>query len=236
MIGDRRVLAVITARGGSKGLPGKALLPLAGVPLIGWTIRAAQASQRIDRLILSSDDPEIIGVAQGLGCEAPFIRSSELASDTARSIDVVLDALERVPGFDIVVLLQPTSPLRSAEDIDGTLNLLRDRPSAVSVAPAAVHPWMVYGDDGTGALLPFVAVADGVSQRRQDLPAAWALNGAVYAAEVSWLFGNRSFVRAGETAFWPMPAERSVDIDTRDDFDRAELTMGNTSGNAAKPS
>lgn len=234
MIGDRRVLAVITARGGSKGLPGKTLLPLAGVPLIGWTIRAAQASQRIDRLILSSDDLEIIDVAQSLGCEAPFVRSSALASDTAKSIDVVLDALERVPGFDIVVLLQPTSPLRSAEDIDGTLDLLRDRPSAVSVTPAAVHPWMVYGNDGTGALMPYVAVADGVSLRRQDLPAAWALNGAVYGAQVSWLLESRSFVRAGETAFWSMTAERSVDIDTRDDFDRAELAMCKMSGSAVK--
>lgn len=222
MIGDRRVLAVITARGGSKGLPGKALLPLAGVPLIGWTIRAAQASQRIDRLILSSDDPEIIRVAQDQGCEAPFVRPETLATDTASSIDVVLDAVERVPGYDVVVLLQPTSPLRTTEDIDGTVDLLGDRPSAVSVTPASIHPWLTYGSDEAGRLLPLMNVPDGVSLRRQDLPAAWSLNGAVYAAAVSWLKDSRSFVVGGQTGFWPMPPETSVDIDTREDFNEAQ--------------
>ena len=114
MIGDRSVLAVITARGGSKGLPRKNLLPFRGAPLIAWTIRAAQAANSIDRLILSSDDPEIIETAHSLGCEAPFRRTPDLSSDTAASVDVLLDAAARVPGYDIVVLLQPTSPLRTA--------------------------------------------------------------------------------------------------------------------------
>lgn len=226
MIGDRRVLGVITARGGSKGLPGKNLLPLAGLPLIGWTIQAAQASLLIDRLILSSDDPEIIRVAQGMGCDAPFVRATSLASDMASSIDVVLDAVERVPGYDIVALLQPTSPLRMAEDIDGTLSLLEGRPSAVSVTPAAAHPWIVYASDEAGALLPFVPVPANVSMRRQDLPPAWALDGAVYAAEVSWLKERRSFVRGGETGFWKTPPERFVDIDSRQDFDHAQRMLG----------
>jgi CMP-N,N'-diacetyllegionaminic acid synthase len=221
VIGNRRVLAVIAARGGSKGLPGKNLLPLSGLPLIGWTIRAAKASRLIDRLILSSDDQEIIRVAQGLGCEAPFVRSSALATDTATSLDVVLDAVDRIPGYDVVVLLQPTSPLRTAGDIDGTVSLLESQKSAVSVTEALAHPWLVYGNDDAGLLTPFVQVQDGVSLRRQDLPMAWALNGAVYAADVDWLKGSHGFVRGGQTGFWPMSAETSIDIDTEQDFDLA---------------
>lgn len=218
MIDDRRVLAVITARGGSKGLPRKSLLPIGGLPLIGWTIRAAKASLRIDRLILSSDDPDIIDAANALGCDAPFVRAEHLASDVATSLDVVLDAVDRVSGYDIVVLLQPTSPLRSSEDIDGTLDLLKDRPSAVSVTPPDVHPWIVYQADCSGALSPYISGQDVVAARRQDMPAAWALNGAVYAADIEWLRKNRGFVRAGQTGFWPMPSAASIDIDTEQDL------------------
>lgn len=225
MIGDRRVLAVITARGGSKGLPGKNLLSLGGVPLIGWTIRAAQASSRIDRMILSSDDHDIIAAAKGMGCDAPFVRAGDLASDAATSLDVVLDAVDRIPGYDIVVLLQPTSPLRTSVDIDRTVDLLLEKPSAVSVTAAAVHPWIVYRADSAGTLSPFVRGQDMVAARRQDMPAAWALNGAVYAADVSWLRKNRSFVRAGQTGFWPMPAATSIDIDTKQDLIEAQRVL-----------
>lgn len=221
MIGERRVLAVITARGGSKGLPGKNIRPLAGLPLIGWTIKAAAASRYIDRTILSSDDPGIIAAATDLGCDVPFVRSSALASDTATSIDVVLDALDHVPGYDVVVLLQPTSPLRSAEDIDGTLSLLEAAPSAVSATQALTHPWLTYRPDQSGLLSPYVehTVA---SFRRQDRPPALTLNGAVYAADVKWLKQEKSFLRDRQTRVWTMPPERSIDIDTLEDFQEAE--------------
>lgn len=221
MIGERRVLAVITARGGSKGLPGKNIRRLAGLPLIGWTIKAAKASRHVDRTILSSDDSETIAVATDLGCDAPFVRSSDLASDAATSIEVVLDALERVPGYDVVVLLQPTSPLRSAEDIDGTLALLEAAPSAVSATQALTHPWLTYRPDQSGLLSSYVAQAH-AGFRRQDLPPALMLNGAVYAADVKWLKRERSFLRDGQTRAWAMPPERSIDIDTLDDFEEAE--------------
>ena len=221
MIGDRKVLAVITARGGSKGLPGKNIRPLGGLPLICWTIQAAKASRYIDRTILSSDDPAIMDVATDLGCDVPFARSSTLASDDATSIDVVLDALERVPGYDVVVLLQPTSPLRSANDIDGTIALLESASSAVSATSALTHPWLAYRPDQSGLLSSYVAQAD-AGFRRQDLPPALMLNGAVYAADVKWLKRERSFLRDGQTRAWAMPPERSIDIDTLDDFEEAE--------------
>lgn len=224
MIGGRSVLAVITARGGSKGLPRKNLLPFRGAPLIAWTIQAAQAAKSIDRLILSSDDPEIIATARSLGCEAPFQRAPELASDTAASVDVVLDAADRVPGYDIIVLLQPTSPLRIAGDIEATLALMAETgaPGAVSISEAPCHPWLIFARDMAGRLTPFVEKPAGISWRRQDLPPAYRINGAVYAADLAWLRASRSMFKANETVAYEMPAERSVDIDTLEDLQTAE--------------
>lgn len=228
MIGGRSVLGVITARGGSKGLPGKNLLPFRGRPLIAWTIDAAKGSKRIDRLILSSDDPEIIAVAESLGCEAPFRRASSLSGDGASSVDVVLDALDRIPGHGVVVLLQPTSPLRAAADIDGAIERM-DRsgaPACVSVCEAPSHPWLCFARDARGRLDPFAEPPAGAGLRRQDLPAAWVLNGAVYAADAGWLRRERTFLRPGETAAWEMPVDRSADIDTLEDFRAAERLAG----------
>lgn len=228
MIGGRSVLAVITARGGSKGLPRKNLLPFRGEPLIAWTIRAAQAAPSIDRLILSSDDPEIIETARSLGCEAPFRRAPELASDTAASIDVLLDAADRAPGYDIVVLLQPTSPLRTADDIEATLAVMvgTGAPGAVAVSEAPCHPYLIVQRDRAGRLSPFVEKPAEMGWRRQDLPPAYRINGAVYAADLAWLRAERTLCKAGETAAYEMPVERSVDIDTLEDLRAAERAPG----------
>jgi len=214
VIENKKVLAVIPARGGSKGIPNKNIVPLMGKPLINWTIEAAQSSQYVDRLILSSDDAHICEIAESAGCEVPFVRREELATDDAKSIDVVLDALDRVPGFDLVVLLQPTSPLRTSSDIDGCLELLVEQGvhSAVSVAPAQEHPYLIYSMDAGGRLDPFIRAAQQASLRRQDLPGAYSLNGAVYVAEIEWLQKSRSFI-SGQPAGYVMPKLRSVDID-----------------------
>src|SRR5690242_3805240 len=124
MFRDRSILAIVPARGGSKGVPRKNIRALAGKPLIGYSILAAKASRYIDRCILSSDDEEIISVARAAGCEVPFVRPAELASDAADGLDVVRHALKALPGkYDYVVNLQPTSPLRSTGDIDGAIEL-----------------------------------------------------------------------------------------------------------------
>ncbi|MDP3803015.1 cytidylyltransferase domain-containing protein [Brevundimonas sp.] len=220
MIDDKRVLGVITARGGSKGVPRKNLADFRGAPLLQWTIEAARECECLDRLILSSDDAEIIALAASLGCEAPFVRSPELASDDASSVDVVLDAAERVPGYDVVVLLQPTSPLRLAADIDGTVRALVDAnaPGAVSVFETAHHPWLMFGVGDDRTLEAVVERPAGSSSRRQDCPAVYQLNGAVYAVETAWLRQNRVFVRSGETVAFVMPGSRSLDIDTLEDL------------------
>lgn len=222
MIENKKVLAVMPARGGSKGIPNKNIAPLHGKPLINWTIEAAQASQYIDRLILSSDDARICRAAESAGCEVPFVRRKELATDDAKSIDVVFDALEKVPGFDLIVLLQPTSPLRSTSDIDGCLELLVERSaySAVTVAPAQEHPYLIYSMNAGGRLDPFIGAAQQASLRRQDLPEAYSLNGAVYVAEIEWLRKSRSFI-SGQPAGYVMPKLRSVDIDDQEDLELA---------------
>lgn len=226
MIAGLRVLAVIPARGGSKAVPGKNILPFAGKPLIQYSIDAAARSRFVDRVVVSSDDSAIIAAAAAGGADAPFRRAPELATDEASSCDVVADALERIPGFDIVVLLQPTSPLRIAADIDGSLELLvaRGAPSCISLGPVDEHPyWMYYrGDDGR--IIPVTSTKEGPVERRQDLPVVWRLNGAVYAARVGWFIRERTFL-SSETVGYPMPRERSLDIDTVDDVERFRLIL-----------
>lgn len=218
MIGRERVLGLITARGGSKGLPGKNIRPVQGRPLIDYTIAAGRSARSLDRLVLSTDDEAIAEVARRCGCEVPFMRPPALAADGTPSIDVVVHALQALPGFDIVVLLQPTSPARSAEDIDATVERLvaSGATSCVSVCAVLESPLWMYtqGPDGRlQALLPGQSAS-----RRQDLPAVYTLNGAVYAARVPQLLQSRSFL-AADTVAHLMPRERSIDIDTLEDFD-----------------
>jgi CMP-N,N'-diacetyllegionaminic acid synthase len=221
-----RVLALIPARGGSKGLPGKNILPVGGRPLLSWTIGTARASRYVDRVVLSSDDPVTIEVAEREGCEVPFRRDATLATDEATSVDVVIDAIERLPGYDIIVLLQPTSPLRTAQDIDGVLALLcrRDADFCVSVRRAEEHPYWTFLMDVSGCLVPYCARPDGILARRQSLPDAWCLNGAVYAARIAPLLEARSFINA-KTVAYAMPADRSLDIDTQADLERFEQLL-----------
>ncbi len=224
MIGSLRVLALIPARGGSKGVPGKNIQPVGGRPLLAWTIAAAQASAYVDRTILSSDDPAIMAVARDCGCDVPFQRTAELATDTATSVDVALDALDRIPGYDILVLLQPTSPLRTAADIDAALDLLvrTGAPGCASVCEAADHPWLTFGRDAEGRLRPFCPLPEGVSLRRQDLPPAYVLNGAVYAVRTDELRARRAFFEPDQTVPLVMPIEKSLDVDTWSDIRRAD--------------
>ncbi|MFA7238472.1 MAG: acylneuraminate cytidylyltransferase family protein [Sulfuricellaceae bacterium] len=216
MINGKSVLAIIPARGGSKGVPRKNVRDLAGKPLIAWTIEAARKSAYIDRLVLSSDDPEIIEVARSWGCEAPFVRPAHLARDATPGIDPVLHALTELPGYDYVVLLQPTSPLRTEEDIDGCITRCEEKmaSSCVSVTEPAHHPQWMFTLDDAEALLP---ISEQRGVRRQDLPAVYALNGAVYVARTTWLVEIKNFLGEGTHGF-VMPLSRSIDIDTEQDI------------------
>lgn len=215
-----KVLALITARGGSKGLPRKNLLLAGGKPLVAWTVEAALAAKSVSRVVLSSDDDEIMIAAKAAGCDVPFRRPHDLASDTASSMEVVEHALERLPGYEYIVLLQPTSPMRTGADIDAAFTLMRERnaPSCVSVTEVEQSPFWMYElreDQTLESLLPPLK---GIT-RRQDLPLIYTLNGAIYMAKIEWLRRTRSFLDVSTVAY-RMPAERSIDIDDIDDFQK----------------
>lgn len=225
MIDKQTVLAIIPARGGSKGLPGKNIMSLAGKPLIAWSIEAATACLEVDRLILSSDDEQIMATARTLGCEVPFVRPASLASDQASGIDVILHALQVLPEkYDWVVVLQPTSPLRKAEDITACLQLCiqHHAPASVTVV-AGKSPYWSYFLDADQSMMPILG-KDNTQTGRQQLPPAYTLNGAVYVARCDWFQQHRAFVTA-ETRAHIMSVERSVDVDTVVDFKLAGLLL-----------
>ena len=182
---NKKVLALITARGGSKGLVGKNIRSLNGEPLIAWTIKAATKSELIDRLVLSSDDDDIIRVAKKYSCEVPFKRDEHLATDTATSDDVLLDVLKRIEGYDTLVLLQPTSPLRIVEDIDRCIALFENHQHCemvFSVCEDDKSPYSAIELSDNGDIT--MMFPEKLSNRRQDMPRSYHANGAVYVLDI----------------------------------------------------
>ncbi|MCL6589522.1 MAG: acylneuraminate cytidylyltransferase family protein [Firmicutes bacterium] len=226
---DKTILGIIPARGGSKGLPRKNLRDLAGKPLIAWTIETALKSGCFDRLIVNTDDPEIASVGAQYGAEIPFLRPAELASDQAKGIEVVLHTINwyenRGEFFEILTLLQPTSPLRNASDIREALRLFtaKKAQSVVSVCESEHSPlWMnTIGPDLS--MKDFLA-KDIANTNRQGLQTYYRLNGAIYIARWDYLKENRSFF--GENTYaYIMPQERSIDIDSELDLKLAGFLL-----------
>ena len=220
-----KLLALIPARGGSKGICRKNIKPLAGKPLLGWTIDTARQAGSVDRIVVSTEDDEIAAIARDLGAEVPFMRPEALSLDDTPGVEPVIHALEQLLEVDWVLLLQPTSPLRSVEDIEGIVRLCldRDAPSAVSVTAVNKHPYWMYHCNKQGHLQPVIPDQPEIT-RRQDLPSAHILNGALYLAQRDWLLEQRRFVGPG-TLGYIMPQERSVDLDTARDWDWVEFLI-----------
>lgn len=220
-----KVLGLITARGGSKGVPGKNIRPLFGKPLIEWTILEANKSQFINDLVLSSDDQAIIDVAKSLGCAVPFVRPKEISGDEVPSVDVINHALRILPGYTHFILLQPTSPLRLSKDIDGGFQLMLKQKSSscVSIKPSVASPHWMFSINGQNTLSPLLD-SPNKFDRRQQLPDYFILNGAIYIGQVDWFLKNQVLIDSS-TVGWIMPEVRSVDIDSLDDFDFAEFIM-----------
>ena len=218
------VLALIPARGHSKGLPRKCLKDLRGKPLIAWTIEAAKQAPGVDRVVVTTDSAEIAHVALEWGADVPFMRPDALAGDDTPTIDAVLHALSLLPDYEWLLLLQPTSPMRSSGDIEAILGLVAatGAPSAVSVCEAMDHPYWTYRRHSSHRLSPFTPSP--LILRRQDLPPAFALNGALYLAKCEWIQENRCLV-APESVGYVMPLERSVDIDSELDWKWAEFLL-----------
>ena len=222
----KKFLAIIPARGGSKGVPRKNIKNLAGKPLIAWTIAEANKSKYIDTCMVSTEDEEIKQVAESYGGYVPFMRPSEFARDDSPSIDAILHAVDNMPGYDYIVLLQPTSPLRIAEDIDGTIELCFKGKSlsAVSVTESEKSPYWMYTLNETGEMSPVLTIDKEKSYQRQKLPKVYRLNGAVYVTEKNFLKKTRGFIDA-ETLGYVMPTARSLDIDSILDFKLAEFII-----------
>ncbi len=229
MFKEKRILAIIPARGGSKGLPGKNLRPLGGRPLIAWTVEAGRQSRYVSELIVSTDCPKIADEAAAAGARVPFIRPAGLAGDTAQIMDAVIHAIERLQEdgqtFDLVLLLQPTSPLRSSEDIDKAIELFfaRQAEAVVSVCENDHHPWWSNTLPENGNMVGFLR-PEALNTNRQDLPSYYRLNGAIYLADIGALKNHQSFYGPGTFAY-VMPRERSVDIDSALDFHLAEAIL-----------
>ncbi|WP_416141359.1 cytidylyltransferase domain-containing protein [Lysinibacillus capsici] len=225
MFKEKSILVVVPARGGSKGVPRKNIRLLAGKPLIEWTFQAAVKSKYIDRIVLSSEDDEIIEVAKSVGYDVPFKRPHELALDDTHGIEPILHAIKECEGFDYVMMLQPTSPLRTVEDIDKFIEQFFEKKakSSVSVCEPSKSPYWMYEVEENGGLKPLLPEF-ALVPRRQALPTVYSLNGALYMAEVSWLQQTRNFM-SEETISYIMPQERSYDIDTMLDFCICEFLL-----------
>ncbi len=225
-----RVLGVIPARGGSKGIPRKNLKSLGGKPLIAHTIEAAAKSRLLTRTIFSTDDEEIAAVARSLGADVPFLRPADLATDAARALPFMVHALEtieaseRAAPYDALVMLQPTAPFRAAEDIDGSIELLErtGADSVISVVDVgANHPARMKFLDGDRLIDPPFFEDD--YQPRQELEPMYIRNGAIYATRRDILLGG-SF-KGKDCRAWIMPASRSANIDTLLDFEIADWML-----------
>ena len=218
-----KALAVIPARGGSRGIAQKNLAPLVGRPLIEWTIDAGLEAQRVQRVVVSSDDPNILKVASRCGAEV-LRRPSELAADQSRSEPVLAHALEALSdGAPLAVFLQPTSPLRTSEDIDGALALLEDDhvQAVISVSEPTRSPFKAFYADAEGFLRPVARDADAPFRPRQTLPQAWFPNGAIYAVRTEEFRRAQTFLPPRTVPF-AMPRERSLDVDTPSDLEQVE--------------
>ena len=181
-------------------------------------------SRYIDRLIISSEDEEIITISRQWGLEAPFIRPERLARDDTPGIDVILHAVDMCPGFTHVLLLQPTSPLRTVEHIDGAIKKAIDNDCncMVSVTTLGKHPMWSFSMDENDRLVPIIQGE--VLTNRQDLPQAYSLNGAIYIAEIPWFKEKKKFL-APETIGFYMSPEASFDIDSELDWKIVEYLL-----------
>ena len=223
-----RILGIVPAKGASTRLARKNVRALGGKPLLGWAADAARDTGRFDRLVVSTEDEEVAGVAEECGLEVPFMRPPELAVDPVEADGVALHAIEALADqgerFDVVAIMLPTCPFRTADDIAAALDLFlsRDEANLMSLSPFTHTPYAALRVGPSGLATPVFPDLFGQSARTH--PAAYRPNGAVHVLDVDWFQRSRSY-REGPMIGYVMPRERSVDIDTEADFRLAESML-----------
>ncbi len=232
MYNDKRILAVIPARGGSKGILHKNIIELCGKPLISYTIEAGKNSKYIDYVMVSTDDDKIAEVSRLYGADIPFMRPVELASDTSKTVDVIIHAIEQLKKkkeiFDVLVLLQPTEPLRTTVDIDCAIEKYFEckcKP-LVSVSEVDDNPILIRTVENNN-LKPLLTVSS--TCRRQDMPKFFRVNGCIYINAVSEIDEGTSF--NDNPVPFVMKKSHSVDIDELSDLALAEFYIKNKGTN-----
>jgi CMP-N-acetylneuraminic acid synthetase len=230
-------LIIIPARGGSKRLPGKNILPLAGKPLIAWTIEAALHCGIGAEICVSTDDEKIASVARKYGASVPFLRPPSLSGDSATSLSVAFHALDfyqesEKRTFDTCVFLQPTSPLRDATHIAEAFALFeaRNANNVVSVCPVEHSPLWTNTLPADGSMEGFLR-PDVRNCRSQDLPQYYRLNGSIYICKVTEMRRQQSLIMDEGSYAYIMDQEYSIDIDTMLDFKIAEVIISPAGGN-----
>lgn len=223
-----KILYVIPARGGSKGIPGKNIKPLAGKPLINYTVDVARQLAEDKDICVTTDDAEIINAVERSGLKVPFVRPAELATDKSGTYEVLLHAIDFYKkqgiNYDTLVLLQPTSPFRTVEDVKACLNLYtQDIDMVVSVKPATTNPYYnAFETDEDGFL--HISKGNGNYTRRQDVPKVWEYNGAVYVINVESLL-KMPLGKFPRRRMCEMSLEHSIDLDTPTDWLIAETMI-----------
>jgi len=228
-----RVLAIIPARGGSKGLPGKNIRPLAGIPLIGHTIQFAKMCPQIDRCIVSTDSNEVAGTARQLGSDVPFMRPAELAQDDTPMWPVLRHALSRMEEidgqpYDLVLQLDPTSPARDPSDVTGALERLEACPEAdgvIGVSLPHFNPQWVCVVEKDGWMTDLMDQGAGFG-RRQDVPPVYRINGSLYVWRAQFMKDHpEDWRKPGHYVMYEIPESRAMSIDTIEEFQRTEVLV-----------
>ena len=228
MYKNKRILGIIPARGGSKGIPHKNIMKICDKPLIAYSIEAAKESKYIDYILVSTDDTCIKEVSLRYGAKVPFLRPDEISTDRAKSIDVVLHGIdylkEHNENFHYVILLQPTSPLRTSDDIDTAIESVieANKDSLISVCECSENPILMRTIENE-KLKP-VLEFNGDNLRRQELPTFYVFNGAIYINKVDMLQNKKEFVDENTIPFI-MDIKRSIDIDNIIDAKIAEMIL-----------
>lgn len=226
MIDGRKVLALVPARSGSKGLPGKNVRPLAGKPLLAWPIEAARASRYVDEVVLSTDSAQFAEIGEAHGARVPALRPAALAADTSLSIDFILHMIDLLESagerFDYLVLLEPTSPLTEATDVDAALERLVEASGRADALAAMTtvhnaHPDFLVRQEEGGLLRPFARERFGALPRRQELEPVYALDGSLYISTVDAIRRERGFYH-DRTIGFEMPRYKGFEIDDLVDF------------------